>query len=432
MDKSLVSTEEITKKEIASWAMFDFANSSYVTVVSTAVFNAYFVGEVARSLGSGKATLYLTSLIAFSNLLVVLSAPVIGALADFTARKKRLLLATSIMLVIATILLGFVSPGAIWFGLVVLGLANLMFGTGEDLIAAFLPEIANQHNMGRISAMGWGVGYIGGLGVLAACLAYIKWAESLGQQSYQYVPVTMWIVAGVFTMASLPTFLFLKERAKPQAVPVGESFVSIGFKRLKETFLNRGSYRDMFVFLAALLAFTSGSTTVAVMAAVYAEQVMGFKTSDTILMIMVVNVAGALGAFGFGFIQDRLGSKKAVALSLVIWIISVSLVIASAEKAYFWAGAVLMGLSMGGSASCGRALVGQFAPPSRAAEFFGLWGLAVKSAAILGPMSYGLFTFISGGDFRIALFSTIAYFIIGLVILFFVDEKRGMEAARLQ
>ncbi|HMO21160.1 MAG TPA: MFS transporter, partial [Candidatus Melainabacteria bacterium] len=121
MDKSLVSTEEITKKEIASWAMFDFANSSYVTVVSTAVFNAYFVGEVARSLGSGKATLYLTSLIAFSNLLVVLTAPVIGALADFTARKKRLLLATSIMLVIATILLGFVSPGAIWFGLVVLG-----------------------------------------------------------------------------------------------------------------------------------------------------------------------------------------------------------------------------------------------------------------------------------------------------------------------
>ena len=149
-------------------------------------------------------------------------------------------------------------------------------------------------------------------------------------------------------------------------------------------------------------------------------------------MIMVVNVAGALGAFGFGFIQDRLGSKKAVALSLIIWIISVSLVIASAEKAYFWAGAVLMGLSMGGSASCGRALIGQFAPPSRAAEFFGLWGLAVKAAAILGPMSYGLFTYLSGGDFRIALFSTIAYFVIGLVILFFVDEKRGMEAARLQ
>ncbi len=420
----------VSRKEIASWAMFDFANSSYVTVVSTAVFNAYFVGTVAKSLGTGTATLYLTSLIAISNLLVVVSAPIIGAMADYTARKKFLLLITSIALVLSVVLLGFVGPGDIWFGLVVLGLANLMFGTGEDLIAAFLPEIADQNNMGRISALGWAVGYMGGLGVLAICLSYIKWAESLGQVSSQFVPVTMWIVALVFALGATPTFLFLKERAKPHPTPRQESYFSIGFGRLKETVKRRAEFRDLFVFLLSLLAFTSGSTTVAVMAAVYAEQVMGFETSDTILMIMVVNVAGAIGAFSFGAIQDKIGSKKAVALSLIIWIVSVSLVIASSESSFFWAGAVLMGLSMGGSASCGRALIGQFAPTERAAEFFGLWGLSVKAAAILGPMSYGLFTYLSNGNFRIALVSTISYFVIGLFVLFFVDEERGKQAAR--
>lgn len=418
-------------KEIASWAMFDFANSSYVTVVSTAIFNAYFVGTVAKSLGSGKATLYLTSLIAISNLLVVISAPVIGAVADYTARKKQLLLVTSLLLVVAIVGLGFVGPGDIWLSLIVLGIANLMFGTGEDLIAAFLPEIANQSNMGRISALGWAVGYMGGLGVLALCLGYINWAESVGQVASQYVPVTMWIVAVVFSLAATPTFLFLKERAKPHLMPENQSYWSVAFKRLAHTVKNRAEYRDMFVFLLSLLMFTSGSTTVAVMAAVYAEQVMGFKTSDTVLMIMVVNIAGAIGAFAFGYIQDKLGSKRAVLLSLVIWIISVGLVIASQEKAHFFLAAVLMGLSMGGSASAGRALIGQFAPPARAAEFFGLWGLAVKSAAILGPMSYGLFTYLSNGNFRVSLLSTVSYFVIGLFILNFVDEERGKEAARL-
>ena len=181
-DNSAQFGVNIPKKEIASWAMFDFANSSYVTVVSTTIFNAYFVGTVAASLGTAKATLYLTTCIAVSNFLVVLTAPVIGAIADLTATKKKLLFITSVSLVFAVILLSFVSPGAVVFGLFSLALANLMFGTGEDLIAAFLPEIANQENMGRISAIGWTTGYVGGLGVLGACLAYIKWAEALGQK----------------------------------------------------------------------------------------------------------------------------------------------------------------------------------------------------------------------------------------------------------
>lgn len=421
--------DRIPKREIASWAMFDFANSSYVTVVSTAIFNAYFVGTVASGLGTGKATLYLTSVIALSNFLVVLTAPVVGAVADFTASKKRLLLATSICLVIATIGLGFVGPGQVVFGLFVLAIANLMFGTGEDLIAAFLPEIASKSNMGRISAIGWATGYIGGLGVLATCLAYIKHAENLNQGPEAYVPVTMWIVAGVFSVAALPTFLFLKERIKPSELPKEESYFSIGFNRLIDTFKNRAKFKDMFVFLLSLLMFTSGSTTVAVMAAVYAKEVMKFETSETVLMIMVVNIAGAIGAFIFGAIQDKIGSKKAVSLSLLIWIVAVALVIAAQEKAVFWVAAVLMGSAMGASASAGRALIGQFAPPSRAAEFFGLWGLAVKSAAILGPLSYGLFTYLSNGNFRVSLFSTIGFFVVGLIILFFVDEERGIVAS---
>ncbi|MCA9804663.1 MAG: MFS transporter [Cyanobacteria bacterium HKST-UBA02] len=419
-----------SNREILSWALFDFANSSYVTVVCTAIFHAYFVRTVAGSLGTGKATLLLTSLISISNLIIVLTAPVIGTIADFTARKKPMLLFTSILLAVFTALLSCAGPGDVYLALFVLGTANVMYGTGENLIAAFLPEIASRENMGRVSALGWSIGYFGGILALALCLGYVFYAEGQSQRAAQYVPVTMWIVAGIFSLAALPTFLFLKERALPLERPEGKGFVAIGFERLGHTVSRASQFRDLFVFLLCILFFTCGSTTVASIAAVYAEQVMGFKTSDTIAMIMVVNLAGSIGAFTFGAIQDRLGSRKAVAYSLVIWIVAVLTVMLAASKTVFWIGAMLMGAATGASQSSARALVGRFAPPERSAEFFGLWGLSAKLATIIGPLSFGALSYLIGGNYRLSLISTLLFFVLSLITLGFVDENRGIASAR--
>lgn len=418
--------------EIWSWAMFDFANSSYTTVVTTAIFNAYFVKTVASSVELSTATLYLTCSLGLANLLVVLTAPVVGAIADAFAIKKRFLFVSSLACVICTACLSLVHQGDVALAMTLLVLSNFAFGTSENLIAAFLPEIATPERMGRISAFGWTLGYIGGIAVLGACLAYVSWAQKGGQTPAQFVPVTMLFVAVIFASAAAPTFIWLKERAKRSTVTNKLSNIASGaFKQVMETIADAKKHRDLFTFLLSLLCYSCGSTTVVALAAVYAEQVMGFKTSESIILIMVVNVTAAVGAFGFGFIQDKVGSVRTIAVTLALWSLAIFIAFATTNKEGFWLAANIMGIAMGASASAGRALVGRLSPPGRSAEFFGLWGLSVKLSAIIGPMTYGLVTYVSGSNYRLALLSTLTFFILGLIIVFFVNEKRGREQALL-
>jgi UMF1 family MFS transporter len=413
--------------------MFDFANSSYTTVVTTAIFNAYFVKTVCHNLSLQNATFSLTLAVGIANFLVVATAPVVGAIADAYVIKKRFLAFATICCVACTALLACVHVGDVTLGVILLILASFAFGTSENMIAAFLPEIAPPDKMGRISAFGWTVGYMGGLSCLAICLAYVSYAQKLGQSPTQFVPITMLFVATVFGLASLPSFIWLKERTvkSAEAVAAGPLKVaSKAFLHVWETIRAASSYRDLFTFFGSLFAYTCGTTTVVVLAAVYAEQVMGFKTNDSIVLIMVVNITAAIGAFTFGFIQDKIGSVKGLALSLVLWVVAIFLAYLAHDKSQFWFAATLMGLSMGGSASAARALVGQLSPTRRSAEFFGLWGLTSKLAAIGGPMTYSLVTFLSGGNYRTALLSTLGFFILGLVILSQVREKRGRKNAQ--
>ncbi len=412
--------------------MYDFANSGYTTVVLTAIYSAYFVGVVARANGAdnGTATLLWTLAMGISNFLVLASAPVVGAIADHRAWKKRFLLVTTVGCVGFTAALGLVGPGDVATAMVLVILAGAMFASGENLIAAFLPEIARQNDMGRISGYGWTLGYIGGLLVLGLCLLYITWAEDRGQSAAQFVPVTLWITAGAFALAALPTFFWLRERAVPVPLPPGENYVVSGFLRVRHTLAEARRFQDLFRFLVTLAIYYCGIHTVIVLAAVYAQQVMGFGTQETITLILVVNVTAAAGAFLFGQFQDRLGSVRTLAFTLLVWIAALVLAYVTESRASFWVVANLVGLALGASQSAGRALVGQFSPPERAAEFFGLWGLAGKLAAIVGPVTYGVITWSSGGDHRLALLSTGVFFVAGLLLLLTVNEPRGRAAAR--
>ena len=407
--------------------MFDFANSGYTTVVITAVFNAYFVAVVANK--EVWATFAWTLALSVSYALIVVSAPLIGAYADAHAAKKNLLAITTIGCVAATAALALVGPGELALGIALLVVSNFFFGTGENLIAAFLPELAKGSTLGRVSGWGWALGYIGGLVSLGASLAYVTWAQGHGQSAAQYVPVTMCITALLFAVSSLPTFLFLRERASPQKLPSG--VYASAFARTWETLRDAGRYRDLMRFLACILFYQGGVQAVITLAAIYAEQAMKFSTQQTIVLILVVNVTASIGAFAFGQLQDKLGHVRTLAITLIGWCVMVLLAWLADGPAMFWVAANLAGVCLGASQSAGRALVGYMSPPDRLAEFFGLWGLAVKLSSILGPITYGLVSWMSGGDHRLAILVTGSYFVIGLALLAGIDAQRGhLEAQR--
>ena len=410
--------------------MYDFANSGYTTVVLTTIFNAYFVAVVAggADMDAGAATFLWTIAVAAGNALVLLSAPVVGAMADHHASKKRFLLVTTIGCVLGTALLGWVGPGNLVPGVLLLILSLAMFGSGEYLIAAFLPEIATEEDMGRVSGYGWGLGYFGGLLTLGLCLVWITWAQSRGLAASDYVPVTLWITAGIFALAALPTFLILKERAEP-ATDGKRLYLAEGFKRVTSTLRHARTYQDLFRFLLTLVIFQAGMSTVIVVAAIYAQEVLAFESDELIFIIMVVNVTAAAGAFGMGHLQDRIGSARSLAVALAIWIVAIVLVFLADERSDIWLPANLIGLAMGATQTAGRALIGQFTPVTRTGEFFGLWGLAMHLAMIIGPITYGAISWLTGGDQRLALLSTLSFFVLGLLMLTTVNEQRGRQVA---
>lgn len=420
-------TEGVSRREIWSWAMFDFANSGYTTVVITAIFNAYFVAVVANNEEWG--TFAWTASLSISYILIILTAPIVGAYADAYALKKPLLLITTVGCVLFTALLFFVEPGDLWLAVALIILANFFFGSGENLISAFLPELAKSQSLGKISGWGWGLGYLGGLFTLGCSLAYVTWAQKQGHEPSQYVPVTMIITAAIFAIASTPTFLFLKERATPQPHLYGRHIIVEAFERFKNTLKHVSHYQDLMRFLACLIFYQAGIQTVIALAAIYAQQAMGFDTQETIMLILVVNITAALGAFAFGHIQDKLGHLTTIALTLFGWMIMILLAWFAEDRATFWLAANIAGICLGSSQSASRALVGLFSPPARRAEFFGLWGLAVKLSSILGPLTYGWVTWITHGDHRLAMLITGSYFIIGLIILLRINVDRGRQAA---
>ncbi len=417
--------EGVRKREVFGWAMYDFANSGYTTVVLTAVFNAYFVGVVAN--GAAWGTLAWTLALGVSNLVVMFTMPALGAFADLRAAKKRLLALTTVACVLSTLALIGVGRNDVALAVAAIVLSNLFYAYGEALTAAFLPELARRDALGRVSGWGWSFGYCGGMLSLGLSLGYVIWAQGQGQTAEQFVPVTMGITAAVYGVASLATFALLSERATPQ--PGRIAGLSASLARLATTWREARRFRDFTWLLATGLAYQAGIAVVIALAAVYAEQVLGFKQIDTMMLVFLVNIASAVGAFAFGYWQDRVGHRRALAFTLFGWIVMCGLAVAAQGPGLFWVAAVIAGLCMGSSQSAGRAVAGLLAPPGRLAEFFGLWAFATRLSAIVGPVTYGLVTWVTGGNHRLAIASTGLFFVAGLWLLRRVDVERGAREA---
>jgi len=407
--------------------MYDFANSGYTTVVLTAVFAAYFVGGVADN--APWATMAWTGALALSSLLVMLTMPALGAYADLRAAKKRLLMLTTAGCVLATLALARVGPGDVALAVAAIVLSNVFYSYGESLIAAFLPELARRDSLGRVSGWGWSFGYFGGMLTLGLSLAYVMWAQGQGIPAAQFVPVTMLITAGIYALASVATFALLRERAVPQAQASQQQGLKASQARLLQTWREARRFEDFASLLVCAVAYQAGISVVIALAAVYAEQVLGFKQTETMMLIFLVNIAAALGAFAWGYVQDRVGHRPALALTLFGWIVMTLLAGLATEPTLFWIAAVIAGLCMGSSQSAGRALTGAFSPEQRRAEFYGLWTFATRLSAIVGPLTYGVVTLLTDGNHRIGIMSTGLFFVLGLVLLMRVNVQRGMAAA---
>jgi len=415
----------VQRREVFGWAMYDFANSGYTTVVITAVFAAYFVGAVAQQ--AEWATLAWTSALSLSYAIVMVTMPALGKWADHHAAKKKLLMLVTAACVISTAALASVGPGQVGLAIVCIVISNTFFSYGESLTAAFLPELAKPEAMGRISAWGWAWGYMGGMLTLGICLAYVLWAQGQGQTAGQFVPVTMWITALIYGCAAWVTFMLMKERAEPQTASVR---VGSQWQQLRQTFNEAKAYKDFMQLMACAVAYQGGVAVAITLAAIYAEQVIGFQPQETMVLIFVLNIAALVGSLIFGHAQDRIGHKLALSITLLGWSVTCVIAALSTSKEMFWWAAALAGICMGSSQSTGRAMAGLFIPAHRLAEFFGLWTFAIRLASIVGPLGYGLITWATGGNQRMAIAATTVLFVLGWVLLLPVNVQRGQQQAQ--
>lgn len=424
------------RREIFGWAMFDFANSSYTTVIVTVAFAVYFTTLVAPERGE-----FLWGLgLAIGNLIVLLLSPIVGAVADDSGRKKLFLFGTYATCVAGTALLYFVTPGRVGLGLALLVLSFVGFSFGENLAGAFLPEISTPRNIGRISGLGWGLGYFGGLGCLLAVQPLL--AGDFTPENLPRLRLVWLVTAGFFLLAAIPTFVFLRERAPRVEKPPLE-FVRAGFVRLATTARSIRQFSEIVRFLGVFFLFYAGLSSVVAFAGIYAAKTLGFTFSELVLLFILLQISSALGALLFGWVQDRIGAGRTIQISLVLWIaVCVAtyllgegdgvLLAGYTGKQLFWGVGVFAGLGIGSLQSASRSVVGMFSPPQKAAEFFGFWGLAGKSAYMVGPFAFGLIAEAAGSQ-RVAMLSTAAFFVAGLVGMVFVDERRGVaEAAAWQ
>jgi UMF1 family MFS transporter len=414
----------VKRREVFGWAMYDFANSGYTTVVITAVFAAYFVGAVADK--ADWATLAWTSALSLSYAIVMFTMPAMGAWADRHAAKKKLLMLVTVACVVSTAALSWVGPGQVTLAIICIVISNTFYSYGESLTASFLPELAKPEGMGRISGWGWAWGYLGGMLSLGICLAYVLWAQAQGQTAGQFVPVTMWVTAGIYALAATLTFVFLKEHAQPQ---LSRERAASQWQQLRQIFQEAKAYKDFMQLMACAVAYQGGVAVAITLAAIYAEQVIGFQPQETMMLIFVLNIAALVGALVFGYAQDKIGHKLALSLTLLGWSITCIMAALTSSKEVFWWAAALAGVCMGSSQSTGRAMAGMLIPTHRLAEFFGLWTFAIRLASIVGPLGYGLITWLTDGNQRLAIASTTLLFVVGWLLLLPVNVQRGQRQA---
>ncbi len=442
-----MTTSRASGREVLSWCLYDFANSAFATTILAVIFNRYYAGVIARGAEGVPVTLFgathhvhgaamFNFIVTISMLIVALTAPILGAWADSRRAKKKFLSVYILIGVVSTAMLASAGPGQwIWGGIWFI-LANIAFAGGNVFYNAFLRDIASPDEMGRVSGWGWGTGYLGGGLLLLFNLLMLQKPQWLGFPTgtlnvhHTFLTVSFW-----WALFSIPLLVNLHEHGEPlEKLNLSEQ-VRQTFRRLGSSFHQIRNYRQLWRFLIAYLFFNDGIETVILMAAIFGDQVLGMSQSLLIGYFLLIQFTAFLGSLLFGRISSLLGNKSSLMVTLVIWC---GVVLA----AYFigWSGhpieeyfvlGVVAGMVMGASQSLARALQGTFTPVGHEAEFFGFFAVSGRFASILGPLTYGAVVAITG-SLRQAILSLVVFFLLGIGLLAWVDEREGRRSATLE
>jgi UMF1 family MFS transporter len=411
------------KKAILGWTLYDFANSAFTTLVVTFVYGTYFASGIVSDKLRG---MELWSLgITVSAIIIAILSPVLGALADAGGHRKRYLIVSTWLTIFATVLLFFPTAGEIRFALGVFVFANVCYELGYVFYNAYLVEVAPPSKIGMISGYGWGFGYFGGLACMVLALVCLIQPEvpwfGFSQENGENIRAVNLLVAAWFALFSLPMFLWIPP-SKANGHAVTSHPVRSAFKRLNATFHEiRTEYQTIFKFLIARLVYNDGLITVFAFGGIYAEQIFDFSMQEIMYFGIVLNVAAGVGALIFGFVDDRLGPRQTILISLIGLTIATTLAVTAPSRTLFWVAGILMGLLAGPNQSASRSLMGRLVPKDKENEFFGFFAFSGKATSFLGPLLLGQLTALFGSQ-RAGLSSTVFFFIVGGILLFRLKE----------
>jgi UMF1 family MFS transporter len=397
----------LNKKHIISWTLFDFANSSYSAVIAAVVFPVYYVNVIVGN-ETGRGDLWWGRAISVSMAVVALSSPFLGGIADFGGLRKRFLFFYTALSVLAVASFSILGKGMIIEGFLLIAIANLGMEGGLVFYNSFLPRIAPRDYQGRVSAWGFMVGYAGSIISLLLALPLIQ---------NGYFRATWFMIAGFFAVCSIPAFLFLPRDTKEEYTLMHSAMRGL---RLTLTTLREIARRkEPGKFLFSYLLYEDGVSTVIVFSSIFAATTLGFQPRELIFLYLAVQATALLGSLVMAKPIDLWGPKKVVMMSLVLWT-SVAVTAFFVEtKNHFWVIATCAGLGLGTVQAASRAFYTQFIPEGKEAEYFGLYSLAGKSSAVIGPIIFGEISTTYGSQ-RPAILSVAAFFLIGLIILCFV------------
>ena len=410
------------RKEIWSWCFYDFGNSAFTTLVITFIYSTYFTKAIAENEIDG--TYLWSQAIAITAVIVSLLSPILGAIADKGGYRKIFLTLTTYMSIGATALLFFPIKGQILFALILVVIANVNFELGGVFYNAYLPEIVSRKKIGRISGIGWGAGYLGGL--LAMLVAMIGFVSAdvpwfgLNIDTGEHIRATNVLVAAWFFIFTLPAILYLKEKKVESANRIGIVVLN-SIQALKKTFQEIKIYKNTVRFLISRLIYNDGLVTIFAFGAIYASGTFGFTFNEIMIFGIVLNIAAGSGAFLMGYIDDVIGGKLTIQISLIGLMIAVLLAVFANSKLLFWVSGIIVGLFAGPNQSASRSLMGRLTPPDKINEFYGFFAFSGKLTSFLGPMLLGIFTkYFSSQRYGVAV--VFIFFFVGFLLMRNVNE----------
>ncbi len=400
-------------KSVFGWVMYDFANSSFTTIIVSVIYSVYFRNVVVGSEELGTAL--WGRAVSISMLMVGISAPVFGAIADYSRSKKKFLFINTYICVLFTSLLYFVSEGDIFKGMFFFIIANFGYNSANVFYNSFLPEITERSNMGKVSGWGWGVGYVGGLLSLFLALYLVE-------IDIRLVYPAIGLFFGIF---ALFTFFWLREFQRPSK---RTNYLKVAYNRISYTWKNISRFKQLSRFIVSYFIYNDGIIVVISFAAIYGATRFGMSPQQMIIYFIIAQLTSILGAFSFGYILDRIGCKKTITITLLIWIVVVLGAFFSRDVTDYYFVGVLAGIAIGSSQSSSRTMLALLTPSLKMTEFFGFYALTGKLASIFGPLVYGEIARITGSQ-RWSLIAIMFFFITGGIILQTVNETAGRRVA---